>query len=612
MKENLRIGLCQMNVAVGDPRRNAEYIVSEIKEAARRGIEILAFPEMCVPGYMIGDQFENESFVRDVLFQNERIREATKGLNIVVVFGSLDVENGAKGEDGRLRKYNAAFIAQNGQWLGRSIKTLQPNYRFFDDDRHFFSQRKNQEHDLHALEELIEPVFISGLGKIGVILCEDMWCDDYPYNPAKILADKGAEIIINLSASPWTWQKNDKRHRVVKRLLQQCNVPLVYVNNTGAQNTGKNVVVLDGSSAVYSAKGDIVFEAMPYTGGIFEIDFSEDMPPALKRKREDVVELFYALICGIRKSVPMLTGDYRKIVIGLSGGIDSAVVAALMVHALGKDRVHAINMPSVYSSLETKKLAERIAYNLGITYEVITIGGIVQSIAAAANIRPDTLAYENVQARARMEILAAKAQELGGVFTGNGNKVELGFNYGTLYGDIAGFLLPIGDLVKREVYQIGDYANQLFGFKAIPEECFKMTPTAELKDNQKDPFDYGNLDGRGYHDELVRAFTEFRRDPEWILEKYLDRTLESEFQLEPGRLAFLYSLPDVFIRDLEKNWKSYYRAIFKRNQAPPVIVVSKRAFGTDMRESILPPYFTERYEALKAKILQPSQVNVLF
>jgi NAD+ synthase (glutamine-hydrolysing) len=432
-----------------------------------------------------------------------------------------------------------------------------------------------------------------------------MWHEDYPFNPTKSLVENGAEIVFNLSASPWTWQKNRKRHRVVKKLISKCQVPFVYVNNTGIQNIGKNIVVFDGGSAVYNRNGDIVLETVPYSSGWTDFSLSETMPVLTARNQSDTEELYLALKCAIMGFVETLPPSMRKIVIGLSGGIDSALVAALFVDILGAENVIAINMPTKYNSKITKSIARKIARNLGIKYKVRPIQKIVNAISKATEASEDSLAYENIQARARTEILAAEAQILERVFSANWNKIEAAFGYGTLYGDMAGFMAPIGDLIKREVYQLADYMNrEVFGSEVIPKECFEIKPTAELKNDHPDPFDYGNLSRRGYHDEMIRAFVEFRRNPQWFLEQYDKGLLEEEFKLEKGTLDRLF--PDVryFIEDLERNWTRLHGSYFKRLQGPMIPIISKRAFGSDLRESILSAHFTQRYLELREEILQ--------
>lgn len=621
--EGLRIAVCQMKVVPGRPDINASYMIKEIMSARNRGIDIIAFPEMCVPGYIIGDKWEDDCFIEDVQYWNKQICQATKN-GAISIFGSVasEVDQNIKGEDGRIRKFNAAFVAQNGKLAGVTIKSLQPNYRIFDDDRHFFSMRKKRDEEAEqfrlsggsrgveclSIQDYLQPFSIQtkiGRIPIGVILCEDMWYEDYPFNPIKSLVENGAELIVNLSASPWTWQKKQKRHRVVKELIPECKVPIVYVNNTGMQNNGKNLIVYDGSSTVYDRDGNVVFEVEPYVDGVFPFELKDVMPTISLRPQYDTKELYLALRCGAREYLNFLPPKMRKVYIGLSGGIDSGASAAFYVDILGPENVVGINMPSKFNSQTTQDIARETAENLGIKYEVRPIQEIVNAIAKATNTTEGSLSYENIQARTRMEILAARSQNSGGIYPCNANKVEMAFGYGTLNGDWAGYMAVLGDLVKREVYQLADYMNRaVYGSEVIPNACFEVQPSAELGKDQADPFYYGNLDHRGYHDEMVRAFTEFRKNPEWFLKMHLDDQLEDELKLNFGTLAGHFRDPQDFVEDLEKNWIRFCGSYFKRVVSVPVPMVRKRAFGFDLRESIMPTHFTERYKDLRAIILR--------
>ena len=620
MKElkGLKISLCQMRVVPGRPDINSTYIIEEIKSATRRGVDIVVFPELCTSGYLIADKFEDACFIEDVGYFNRKIVESVPD-NLVVIFGTVVVSSG-RGEDGRQRMHNAAVIAQGGKQLGYVVKTLQPHYRYFDDDKHLFSARKIAEElaelyfktrgkegikncSIHDLLKVYQLKTSIGIIPVGIGICEDLWKDDYALNPAKVLVDKGAKLLITISASPWGWQKNRKRHQVIKDLVQQIKVPIIYVNNTGCQNNGDNIINFDGVSTVYNDNGDIIHEADPYFSGTQDTLIRAGLYPKTGKPRDDTKELYLGVKTAVKDMLQIMPEKMRHVVIGLSGGVDSATMATLMVNILGSERVHLINMPYDYNSPIVKLLAEKISQNLGISLKIRPIKEIVEAIANQTEVRKGDPAHPNIQARCRMEILAAEAQKIGGVFTCNANKTEIAFGYGTLDGDMRGWLIPFGDLVKREVRQLAQYLNdEVFEKEVIPQECIDQIPSAELEKNQKDPFDYGYPNRRGYHDEWVRAVTEFRWNPEKFLELYIDGKLESKLMLEPGTLTRLFPTDQDFIKDLERCWQMFNNAFFKRVQAPPIIVVSRRAFGRDLEESILSPHYTQRYLELKKKI----------
>ncbi|MBK8594473.1 MAG: NAD(+) synthase [Holophagales bacterium] len=644
--QGFRIALCQLRVVPGRPDRNTEAILREIAAAEERGCDLVAFPEMAVPGYLIGDAWEDEGFVRDVAAANDEIRVATAG-GIAAVWGSLLSDARLKNEDGRLRKYNAAFVAQAGELVTNgvtraAVKTLLPRYRFFDDARHFTSTRQLVEESREAAREAdpggpnpgpadlhaaLRPFPVQwGRGgrktvRLGVLLCEDMWHDDYPFDPSEILVGNGAQLLLDLSASPWTWQKNRKRDQVVRAIVGRCRVPFVFLNTVGLQNNGKNLVVFDGSSAVYAPSGDVVVAFPSHEEVTRDVVLSRDLAPVTPAAADDSRELFESLSASLREFLSALPPERRKAIVGLSGGIDSATVTALLVHVLGPANVTAVSMPSRFNGPTTLGITGQIASSLGVELVTVPIQEMVDQLALATGVTPGDFAYENVQARARMQILATLSQKRGALFTCNGNKVEIAFGYSTLYGDQSGAIAPIGDLVKREVRQLATYLNErVFGREVIPKACIDMKPSAELsaaqsvEEGKGDPFDYGTVEARGYHDEMVRAFTEFRKGPEWFLSEYAAGRLEATLLLPAGTLARLFPTPSDFVADLEDRWGRFAGAVFKRVQAPPIPIVSRRAFGYDLRESMLPAHLTRRYREIRqvvlARYVRPRRIAV--
>lgn len=585
----MKIGLGQIEVVPQAIEKNLQKIKEYIKKAKDQGLDVIVFPEMAVGGYLIGDEWENEDYVEELLKANELIREWSEG--IIVIWGNVDADKLKKNEDGRRRKYNAGFVASNKEWLdggvgtGKTYKALMPKYREFDDERHFYPLQKYAQERGANLNEVLKP-FETKVGRLGVMMCEDMWSDDYQVNPTRILAENGSEITINLSCSPWTINKNDKRHRVVKTRVEQTKIPFLYCNNTGVQNNGKNIFIFDGGSTIYNSRGEVTSELKQFEEGILVYDSSLQKKAKTLKTDNTACELWEGIVYGVSKFFEKL--PRKNVVIGLSGGIDSSLVACIMVSALGKENVIGINMPSKYNSKLTKSAAERLACNLGIEYKVIPIQNAVDLTIRQledAGFELSSLAKENIQARDRgSRVLASVASAIGGVFTNNGNKTETALGYCTLYGDVSGAIAPIADLYKGQVYELARYANQKMG-NVIPKAILEVVPSAELNDNQDVTKGKGDPIVYPYHDKLMKAFVEWRFGKDKLLELYRNGQITKELKLEKP-ISSYFADERSFAADLDDKWQKYKIAIFKRVQAPPIIAVSRRAFGFDLRESI--------------------------
>lgn len=627
----IKIMCGQMEIIPGRPDINFKRIIELIGAAKKGGADILLLPEMCLPGYLIGDMWEQESFLNDCAYYTNEIAALSHG--ICVMFGSVAVENGKLNEDGRVRKYNAAYAVQDGKfiggYLGRSfiIKNSLPNYREFDDCRHFYSLQKLCAEENHQVAQALQPLEINIRGeklRVGLMLCEDGWTENYHLNVPQTLADNGAQILFNLSCSPYTLGKNRKRNRLFSAQAQAAGVPLIYCNNVGIQNNGKNIFTYDGCSSVYDDAGRLITSAPMYgdvllgctlntqTGAI-----TAPQPPAgLPEEPESV---YKSLRYGTAKFLEQC--GIRRMTIGLSGGIDSAVTAAMYVDILGPQNVLLLNLPSQYNSQLTQDLAGQLARNLGANYAVIPIGAScdhtvqqlttipVTDTASGAEFKLELsdLVKENIQARDRgARVIAAAAAAFGGAFSCNSNKAEISVGYATFYGDICGAVAMIGDIWKHQVYALGRFLNdEVFKREVIPEEIFTIRPSAELSSAQTvgnggDPLIYP------YHDYLLRAFIEnwHKTTPTEILRWYKAGTLAEELGCSQAVIDESFAAPADFIADLERWWRLFSGfAVAKRIQAPPIMSITKRAFGYDHRESQLSPYFSREYYQLKTELL---------
>ena len=689
----IRIAFGQIQVHPGDPATNFQSMIHAIDYAKAVSTDILIFPELCLSGYMVGDLWDQVPFINDCLYYGDEIVKATANTNLTIIFGNVGIDERLRNLDGSLRKYNALYVASKGQLLSNpsqpypfTIKTLLPCYRYFNESRHFTSTNVVAKERNLPLSDINQPLTIStrqGAFTIAPVICEDSWDTHYPDCPTSLMVEstkaKGQHIdlIVNCSSSPYTIHKQEQRHALFSTQAKQYNTPIAYTNHVGIQNNGKNICIYDGCSTLYDVNGSVVEEVPAFENTVRPTLLKDTVwqpQPTVSLQTEStptyIPTLFKALQYGICQFLAQ-TG-IKNIVIGASGGIDSALNAALYSTVLPPENLYLVNMPSRYNSDMTKDLAYQLAQNIGCHYGVFPIEeGVNATIAqlegqtftksplkasghvhkhtladdaTISNSTTDTiceaqqiptnhteqthvdtdldtttflqlstLAKENIQARDRSSrILAGIASAVNGAFTCNGNKTEFTVGYATMYGDLAGFLAATGDVWKTDVYALGRYMNEhVFKREVIPQGSINVVPSAELSDAQDVTQGLGDPLQYEYHDCLFRAFVEGtphtlphqRLTPEDILCAYEKGTLEHLLGL-PHSVSHYFTSTEQFINDLERWWKSFNGlAVAKRIQSPPLFLVSERAFGTDLSESQLKPYFSRTYHIIKERVL---------
>jgi len=547
--------MAQVNPTVGDLDGNAELVKSFIEKAEDLKVDLLAFPEMVVTGYPPLDllppreiRTENGNlpsgplkFIARNRLLAERLAEQARKL--VSVFGFVD-------HDGS-NIYNAAAVCHAGIIIQVVHKTLLPTYDVFDELRYFQPAVRNDPISLTLGEKRLV---------MGVSICEDLWDEELRYQRHVVgdLARKGAEVIININASPFYAGKRHVREKLLKSKAAALNLPFFYVNMVG----GQDELVFDGESLAVDGRGELVGIGKRFEEDLVIVDLeteSRTAPAVSPLPYDEDDAIFSALVLGVRDYFRK-TG-FKKGVIGLSGGIDSSLTAAIAVEALGRENVVGVYMPSRYSSDHSRRDAESLSKNLGITYLVIPIDEIFKTyekaLAETIQKRPPDVTEENIQARIRGNILMALSNKFGYLVLTTGNKTELALGYCTLYGDMSGGLAVIGDVSKSEVYALAEYYNRRRRFEAIPKSSITKVPSAELKPDQYDPFEYT------------------------VVSPLVDEIIENRRSVKDlTGMGYDAKLVDDILRRIRS-------AEYKRWQAAPSIKITRKAFGIGWRMPIV-------------------------
>lgn len=546
----IRIGLGQVNPTVGNFAGNLRKILDFVKQADKKDCDLVVFPEMAICGYPVWDLAIKKSFIQENLNAVQKIVQASRHFNSALVVGYIDEGSAQSG-----KSRNALAWISGGRIRHRQYKTLLPTYDVFLEQIFFEPGRE------------YETVSWKGL-EVGTAICEDLWDDSYEEKPLQVYSKKGADFAIVINASPYHQRVAYARDKLLERQSRRYNLPIVYINQVGNQDD----LIFDGRSMIVDGKGRFLFRAPAFEEGLFIYDWDlKSKAPSSIPLAEDVGqpgEIYRALSLGVRDYVNK--NGFKQVVIGLSGGIDSALTATIARDALGAERVLGITMPGVYSSVGSWQDSEELAKNLGIEFRTYPIKDkyeklltLFQQERRNEKRRPSrkgsiTLAMENLQARLRGLELMYISNEEGRLVLTTGNKSELAMGYCTLYGDMAGGLCVLGDVYKTDVYRLARFRNRIEA--VIPESSITKPPSAELRPNQTDQ---DTLPPYEILDEILRLYIE------------RNCTREEIFTVLCPHKVALKVIADVINR-VDHNE-------YKRRQAPPILRVTEKAwFGRRM------------------------------
>ncbi|MBN2030873.1 NAD+ synthase [bacterium] len=546
----MKITLAQLNPTIGDFEGNLSKIENTLKQVQHDHPDIVIFSELFLTGYPPLDLLERKDFINNARKALDKLLKLSSVFTrMAILCGTIQPTDQKRGK----HLHNSALLIQDGKILFRQHKTLLPTYDVFDEARYF-----EPSHNIEVFQFKEET--------LGITICEDAWNDPslrlskiYNTNPVAILSKKGATLLINISASPFNMGKEETRHALFQKHATQCQKVFIFLNQTG----GNDELIFDGRSMIFNKKGQLIWLAPSFKEHVETIDLSNPPPTQTFFQQNKIEAVYEALILGIRDY--MSKCHFQKAVLGLSGGIDSALTCCLASAAIGPDNVIAVAMPSPYTSKSSVEDAEQLAVNLGVQFKNIPITSIYQNYLDHLNDHfhnksPD-ITEENIQARIRGNILMALSNKFGCLTLSTGNKSEISVGYCTLYGDMSGGLSVLGDVFKTLVYQIAEYINR--DNEIIPRRIIEKPPSAELKPNQTDQ------DTLPPYDILDK-----------ILYLYLDKGNSKEEIVSEGLNR---DTVDWVIRAIERNE-------YKRRQAAPGLKITTKAFGIGRRIPVAAKY----------------------
>jgi NAD+ synthase (glutamine-hydrolysing) len=550
----MRIALAQLNYIIGDFEGNTTKIVQHIRKAKEYNADLVVFAELAVSGYPPRDFLEFDDFIERCYKAVDKIAVECTGIAAIVGMPTRNPEPEGK------PLYNSAVLLYDGKVQGQANKTLLPTYDIFDEYRYFEYNRQFKVLEYNGI-------------RIALTVCEDLWNIGpdplYVSKPMKELALGNPQLIINISASPFSYAQEESRSEVLRTNIIENKIPLIYVNHVGAQTE----LLFDGNSKIIDAKGDIALQLRSFEEDFNFIDFELDKGKLViqadrrgNMAPEPKVERIYkALVMGIRDYFRKM--GFSKAILGLSGGIDSAVTLTLASEALGKENVRSVLLPSDYSSIHSIEDARTLAEKLGVAYDIISIkegyNSLLSTMKPYFTGLPFNITEENMQARIRALILMALANKFGYILLNTSNKSEAAVGYGTLYGDMCGGISVLGDVYKTEVYDLAKYINR--NSEIIPPNTINKPPSAELRPGQKDS---DSLPDYALLDKILYNYIELRKGPSELINMGFDEKI------------------------VKKTLKMVNENEWKRYQTPPILRVSTKAFGSGRRMPIVARYLS--------------------